>query len=119
MKKESKRKELAEMTLKEFLDQVEDKDVAEEVKAFLDTLLRSDGFSDDQINEMKMEKLWKLMLHSFSALMDNWLTLISVGLEKKPERKPLVLPILKKLTEHFRKMEKELKEQIEEKKKKE
>lgn len=58
------KKKPEEMTFKEFWEELKKERpasrVLEKSKRHLMEILRREGFSDEQINEMKMEKVWKL-----------------------------------------------------------
>lgn len=66
---------------------------------------------------MKMQKAWTFFIDSHATLFERYITSLSLGLEKKPEAAPIVLPHVKRLNEMLKEFIKELEE--EEKRKKE
>ena len=110
------KKKLAEMTFREMWEEAErkgvDKKILEENKRFIMALLQREGFSDQQIYEMKMVKVWPLFWDSFGVLGDQLITLLNMGLERRPEMGPLMNELLKPLNDtlekNIEKLEKEL-----------
>ena len=106
-------KKPSEMTVREFLEEAKKKGMYEMVNdpnfGLLQVLLR-EGFTKEQANEMKMEKAWKLYFDSLTALMGQMFTQMYKGLERFPERAPIIEPHLKKMTKQFQKWIKELEE---------
>jgi hypothetical protein len=107
-------KETGEMTVREFLEE------AKRLKAFevvadpnfgLLQVLRREGFTEEQANEMKMERAWKFYLSSISDMMARMMDILCKGLERWPERAPLVEQYLKKLKEISEEGIRELEEQ--------
>ena len=90
------------MTVREFLEE------AKRLKAFevvadsnfgLLQVLRREGFTEEQANEMKMKRAWKFYFSSISHMTARMMDLLCKGLERWPERAHLVEPYLKKLKE--------------------
>ena len=111
-----KKRKPGEMTFQEFWEEAKKEGVASEFievnKRFLLETLRREGFSEQQINEMKMEKIWKLFLDSLSVDMDKYMTEISIGLEKRPWAAPIVALHIKKLRQILEEWNKELEEKL-------
>jgi hypothetical protein len=103
-------KKTSEMTVGEFLEETKNKGMYEMVNdpnfGLLQVLLR-EGFTEEQTNEMKMEKAWKFYLDSLSVLMERMITQLSKGLERFPEKAVIVEPHLKKMLKHLQELFKE------------
>lgn len=109
-----KKKKVSEMTFKEFWEEAKKRgapEVIEDRNFGMLTVLRREGFSDKQINEMKIEKAWKFYMDSYSTLVNRMMGLLSRGLEKWPERAPIVQPHLKRLNEMLKEFIKEFEEE--------
>lgn len=107
-------KKVGEMTFKEFRVEVKKRgadEIIEDPNFGILIVLRREGFSDEQIDEMKMDKVWKLYLDSISVVLDQYMRLLSRGLKEKPEIEPIVAPHLEKLAEGLKKWIKEMEEQ--------
>ena len=110
------------MAFKEYWEEAEkqgiEREAIEEVKREILETLRKEGFLDEEIDEMKMGKVWNFFLDSYATTFERYITEISLGLEKKPELTPIILPHVKKLNQMLKKEIKELEEKLEEEKRK-
>jgi len=107
------KKKVSEMTFKEFWEETKKKgasNVIEDQNFGVLAVLRKEGFSDEQINEMKMKKVYKLYLDSISVFFEQTITSLSRGLDKHAERASIVQPHLKRLVEMLEKWTQELEE---------
>jgi hypothetical protein len=111
-----------EMTVKEFLEEAK-RLGAFEVVADPDFgllhVLRREGFTEEQANEMKMEKAWKFYLDSISMVFDQMMGKLSVGLEKNPLAALTVLPQVEQLKDQLEESVKKLEEEEKRRKKRE
>jgi len=104
-------KKVSEMTFKEYSEDVKKRgahEIIEDPNFGMLTLLRKEGFSYEEINRMKMDKAWKLYMDSISVSIDQYITGISLIVEQHPERTQVFRPILEKLTEQLKKINREV-----------
>ena len=92
------------MGFKEFFEKAEKKGLdskeAESTKQWMLNALRSEGFTDEQINDMKMQKVWKFILDNVTVVVDQDTMEISMTLQQKIMT-PQQLRILSKFAENF------------------
>ena len=101
--KEMKKKP-AEMTFKEFFEKAKEQGIdnktIEEIRHFMLDILHQEAFTDEQISEMKMEKVWRCVIDSFSMFADQFFT--EVGMAAQQQKiTPMQLQILKNLRKFF------------------
>jgi hypothetical protein len=74
--------------------------------------LIAEGFNEEQLNTMTLEKVWNLYLDSVSKTMSDMIGEMSRVLEKNPKLAPMISPTIKKvnrqLTDLVDSLEKEL-----------
>ena len=103
------------MTFREFLEKAKkesyDLPVIESIKREILQTMRKESFTDEQIYEMQMERLWKLWIDSYSLLADQYLTQINAILEKDPTRAHIVAPYLQNLRKYLEESIRELGEE--------
>jgi len=113
MKQKKKRED---MTFQEYWEEEKKKgksnQAVENAKHAMLQTLRREGFTDKQVNEMKMDRVWKLYVDSQIPFFDKFLTDVSVLLKIQPKLASTINPHLKKLTKQFEELNKELEEQI-------
>jgi membrane carboxypeptidase/penicillin-binding protein PbpC len=111
----SKEKKVSQRTFREFLEKAKkeshDLPVIESTKREILQTMRKEGFTDEQIYEMKMERLWKLWIDSYSLLADQYLTQINAILEKDPTKAHIVAPYLQNLQKYLEESIRELEEE--------
>ena len=115
-------KEIGEMTFKEFLEKARKEDIeSKELEHELRSALREEGFTDEQIDNTKMEKVWKFFLAHISVLADESFTEIGMALKQKTMT-PLQLKILnqfaKELIPELERKNKELERELRKKQEK-
>jgi hypothetical protein len=112
-KEMTEKKKVSEMTVRELLEEAKNKDMYEMINDpnfGLLQVLHKEGFSKEQVNEMKMEKAWKLYFDSIAVFMERMITQVYKGLERSPEKAVIIEPHLKKMIAQFEKWVKELEE---------
>jgi len=122
----NEKKKSGEMTFKEFFEEAEKEGIGineiEDTKNWIMDFLHRDSFSDEQINIMKMEKVWKCVLGAFGASFEQDITEAFMGLKQgimTPQQLQILYQGLSKLKEHLQKMVKELEGELREKERKE
>ena len=107
------------MTFKEFSEEAKRRGAPEVIEGDFGILdvLRGEGFSDEQIYEMKMEKVWKLYLDSMTIFYDQFFSAIGLALDKQPYAVLTIQPYLKELMEQLQKQIKELEDEEKRRKK--
>lgn len=106
-------KKVSEMTFKEFSEEVKKRGanrVIDDPSGITNILLR-EGFSNEQLNEMKMDKIWKLYIDSVDVLFDQTFNALGVALAKDPQAVLALQPYLENLKEEFEKLLEELENQ--------
>lgn len=102
------------MTVKEFLEETKRRGAFEigDPDFGLLQVLRREGFTEEEANNMKMEKAWKFYFDSLSVLFSRMGDLLSKGLDRWPERASIVAPYLKKITKQIKEQINELEEEL-------
>ena len=117
--KEVTRKKAGDLTVNEFFEKAErqSQDV-EVVKREILEVLRREGFSDEQLNELPMRKAWELYLDSYKASLERVETSLGYNILTHPEKAtqilPSFLPLIKKLTVKLEEEAKHLEKTLEE-----
>ena len=98
------KKKPVEMTFKEFFEKAKEQGIdnktIEEIRHFMLDILHREAFTDEQISEMKMEKVWRCVIDSFSMFADRFFT--EVGMAAQQQKiTPMQLQILKNLRKFF------------------
>ena len=79
---------IKELTLKEFLEKGEerglDPGIMHVVKNEVLESMRKEGFTDQQVYEMKMDQLWPLWIETYSRLAEQYLTQLAMTLKNNP-----------------------------------
>ena len=110
-------KKAGDLTVKAFFEEAErqgqDVDV---VKREILEVLREEGFSDEQLNELTMRKAWELYLDSYKATLERVETSLGRTVLEHPEEAtqalPSVLPFIQRLTEQLEEEAKNLKKTL-------
>jgi len=118
------KKKSIEMSFKEFLEKAKkegmDSREVEITKYWILKALRSEGFADEQINNMKMKKVWKFILDNVSVVVDQATMEIGVALKQEimtPQQLRILSKFAKDFTAELESMVEELEKEIEKKKK--
>ena len=118
------KKKSIEMSFKEFLEKAKkegmDSREVEITKYWILKALRSQGFADEQINNMKMKKVWKFILDNVSVVVDQATMEIGVALKQEimtPQQLRILSKFAKDFTAELESMVEELEKEIEKKKK--
>jgi len=119
-----RKKKSIEMSFKEFLEKAKkegmDSREVEITKYWILKALRSQGFADEQINNMKMKKVWKFILDNVSVVVDQATMEIGVALKQEimtPQQLRILSKFAKDFTAELESMVEELEKEIEKKKK--
>ncbi|MCK4481688.1 hypothetical protein KAU55_00565 [Candidatus Bathyarchaeota archaeon] len=78
------KKKASEMTFKEFMEETEKQGedrAAAEIKRELLTVLKKEGFSEEQVNEMKMDRVWKNYLKALGDEFEDMISSLAKSLE--------------------------------------
>lgn len=120
------KKKSSEMTFKEFFEEAKkegiDSEEIESTKCWILNALCTEGFTEEQINDMKMEKVWKFTLDIISVFMDQDMTEIAMALQQRiitPQQLQILNKFLKEFKEKLKNMVEELEEELKKKQKKE
>ena len=115
------RKKSVEMAFKEFFEKAKkkgsDSKEVESTKHWMLNALRSEGFTDEQINNMKMQKVWKFILDNVTVVVDQDTMEIGMTLQQKIMT-PQQLQILSKFAKDFTAELESMVEELEKKQKK-
>lgn len=115
------RKKSVEMAFKEFFEKAKkkgsDSKEVESTKHWMLNALRSEGFTDEQINNMKMQKVWKFILDNVTVVVDQDTMEIGMALQQRIMT-PQQLQILSKFAEDFTAELESMVEELEKKQKK-
>ena len=119
------KKKPLEMTFKEFFEEAKKegwttKD-AKNTKHWMLNALRSEGFTDEQINDMKMQKVWKFILDNVSVVVDQDTMEIGMALQQKimtSQQLRILSKFAKDFTAELESMVEELEKELEKKQKK-
>jgi len=119
------RKKSVEMAFEEFFEKAKKKGLyskeAESTKQWMLNALRSEGFTDAQINNMKMRKVWKFILDNVTVVVDQDTMEISMTLQQKimtPQQLQILSKFAKDFTAELESMVEELERELEKKQKK-
>lgn len=114
-----------EMAFEEFFEKAKKKGLdskeAESTKQWMLNALRSEGFTDEQINNMKMQKVWKFILDNVTVVVDQDTMEISMTLQQKimtPQQLQILSKFAKDFTAELESMVEELERELEKKQKK-
>lgn len=81
------KKKPAEMTFREFFkkarEQRIDAKTIEEIKHFMLDVLHQEGFTDEQISELKMQKIWNCVIDSISVFFDQFFTEVGMAMQQR------------------------------------
>jgi len=119
------KKKSVEMAFKEFFEKAKkegmDNKEAESTKQWMLNALRSEGFTDEQINNMKMQKVWKFILDNVTVVVDQDTMEIGMTLQQKimtPQQLRILSKFAKDFTAELESMVEELERELEKKQKK-
>jgi len=119
------RKKSVEMTFREFFKKAKKKGLdskeMESTKHWILSALRSESFTDEQINNMKMQKVWKFILDNVSVVVDQDTMEIGMALQQKimtPQQLRILSKFAKDFTAELESMVEELEKELEKKQKK-
>jgi len=114
------KKKPAEMTFKEFFEKAKeqgiDKKTIVEIKHFMLDILHQEGFTDEQISELKMEKVWDFVIDSLSVFFDQFFTEVGMAAQQR-KITPMQLRILENLRKFFEHQAEELEKEEEQRRK--
>ena len=114
------KKKPAEITFREFFkkarEQRIDAKTIEEIKHFMLDILHHEGFTDEQINETKMEKVWSCVMDSLSVFFDQFFTEVGMAVQQR-KITPMQLQILKNLRKFFEHQVEDLEKEEEQRRK--
>ena len=99
-----------ETSFKEFYEEAKRKGALEAIEDpnfGILPILRKEGFSEEQIYEMKMDKVFKLWTEAVMVLFERDMAAIATMLKKKPELFPILAPHLEKMEAIIREAEDE------------
>jgi len=118
------KKKSVEMAFKEFFEKVKkkglDREEVESTKQWMLNALRSEGFTDEQINDMKMQKVWKFILDNVTVVVDQATMEIGMALQQRimtPQQLQILSKFAKDFTAELESMVEELERELEEKQK--
>ena len=61
------------------------------------SVLKKEGFSEEQLNVMPFEKVWQLYVDSFSKIMSNGISEMARVYERNPQLASMLNPLIEKL----------------------
>jgi len=96
------KKKKEDMTFKEFWEECKKTgalEVIEDPNFGMLMVLHKEGFSDEEINRMKMEKVLKLYNNSVFAVLDKYFAAIASAYKNMPGAASILDPFLKKINE--------------------
>jgi len=74
-----------------------DAPVSEKNRQHILDILKEEGFTEEQLNEITWEQVWKLYLDSVGELLSRELSPVYNALEKNPQLATLLSPLIKDL----------------------
>jgi len=69
--------------------------ISEENRQHILDILKEEGFTEEQLNEMALEKVWKLYLDSVGEFFSREMGLINKSLEENPQLISILNPLIK------------------------
>lgn len=84
--------------------------ISERNKQHILDILKEEGLTEEQINEMPWEQLWKLYLDSVGELLFRELSPVYNALEKNPQLATMLSPLIKDLRKALEDMERSAEE---------
>lgn len=86
-----KNKKAGDLTFQEYLEMQKDKEAARSFKQLTYELLKREGFMEEQINNMKMQRVWKLFLDAsrikdMTKILKKWNRELEEKLKEKEKR---------------------------------
>jgi hypothetical protein len=109
----SKPKRIEDFTFKEYFSDPQRK----EQKEFVISILASEGFNEEQLNEMNMKRVWSLSLRAVEEVFERELTNFKDIITKNPEMADFANVGLQSMTAFLKKQIEELEQKLEEEKK--
>lgn len=81
-------------------------------------VLKEEGFSEEQLNAMSSEKVWKLYIDSLSETMSSEISEIARAFERNPQLASTFNPLIKRMNRQLEDLVDSLEKELDEKKKK-
>jgi len=81
-------------------------------------VLKEEGFSEEQLNAMSFEKVWKLYIDSLSETMSSEISEIARAFERNPQLASTFNPLIKRMNRQLEDLVDSLEKELDEKKEK-
>jgi len=81
-------------------------------------VLKEEGFSEEQLNAMSSEKVWKLYIDSLSETMSSEISEIARAFERNPQLASTFNPLIKRMNRQLEDLVDSLEKELDEKKEK-
>lgn len=81
-------------------------------------VLKEEGFSEEQLNAMSSEKVWKLYIDSLSETMSSEISEIARAFERNPQLASAFNPLIKRMNRQLEDLVDSLEKELDEKKEK-
>lgn len=81
-------------------------------------VLKEEGFSEEQLNAMSSEKVWKLYIDSLSETMSSEISEIARAFERNPQLALTFNPLIKRMNRQLQDLVDSLEKELDEKKEK-
>ena len=81
-------------------------------------VLKEEGFSEEQLNAMSSEKVWKLYIDSLSETMSSEISEIARAFERNPQLALTFNPLIKRMNRQLEDLVDSLEKELDEKKEK-
>lgn len=81
-------------------------------------VLKEEGFSEEQLNAMSSEKVWKLYIDSLSETMSSEISEIARAFERNPQLASTFNPLIKRMNRQLQDLVDSLEKELDEKKEK-
>ena len=81
-------------------------------------VLKEEGFSEEQLNAMSSEKVWKLYIDSLSETMSSEISEIARAFERNPQLASTFNPLIKRMNRQLEDLVDSLENELDEKKEK-
>jgi hypothetical protein len=88
----------------------------DEVRQSIVCILKEEGFSEEQMNSMAFEKIWKLYLESVGKTTSDMIAEIARAFERNPQLASTVDPTIKEINRQLEDLENSLEKELDKKK---
>jgi hypothetical protein len=93
--------------------------LADDVRRKILGTLKEEGFTEEQLNRMAFERVWKLYIDSFTEAICSQISELSRSMEANPQFASSLNPKLKKINHELQKLVDSLEKELHEKERKE